>query len=364
MPADISLEKYVQRKLSRGREHFYFRVVRQGQPEFRRALPHPFDPSYRARYDAAHAECFGNVPLDLSDPMGFEAMIRQHKAHKRYQDLGRDSRILRDLACQLLLDTFGAFSPADIRPLHMQALYDKLSDRPATANRRMDDMSAVFSWGRTRGFCDTNPCARIERVNGGSGHEPWPAWALERLLTEGQPHIAQAAIVAIYTGQRRADCLTQLRPAQIIDGIWSVKQGKTEIEVPVPLHPIVLALVDAHTEEMRKAGRIDPTMPVLKNSRGAPWKSGFGATWSKELVRLKLHTVTPRLTFHGFRTTNATMIASAVAKSPTLYGGIDRVQSMLGHLSKRMSAHYARRAITEHTNAETILLLPTFGNQK
>jgi integrase len=363
MAADIHLERYVQRKLSRGREHFYFRVVRKGAPEFRRPLPHPFEAEYRTRYDQAHAECFGNAPMDLSDSFGFSALIKRHKAHPKYQGLSKDSKLLRDLACDLILSKFGAFSPADIRPLHMQALYDKLASRPATANRRMDDMSALFSWGRTRGFCDTNPCARIERVKGGTGYEPWPEWALEKLFTEGQPHVVQAALVAIYTGQRRGDCLTQLRPSQVSDGIWTVRQGKTGTPVPVPLHPVVMAMLDAHNESMRHAGRIDPNAPVLKTSRGRPWKTGFGATWGKEMERLRLHNVEPSLTFHGFRTTNATMIASAVAKSPDLYGGIERVQSMLGHLSKRMSEHYARRAVTEHTNAETIMLLPTFGNQ-
>ena len=114
---------------------------------------------------------------------------------------------------------------------------------------------------------------------------------------------------------------------------------------------------------MRARGLINPALPVLKTSRGAPWGSGFGASWAKELTRLKLHVVEPRLTFHGLRTTNATMIASAVAKSPDLFGGIERVQAMLGHLSKRMSEHYARHAVTEQSNAESVLLLPVFGKQ-
>lgn len=362
MAADIRLEKYVQRKVKRGRTHYYFRVARKGEKEFRRPLPDPFTADYRERYDAAHAACFGNVPLDLSDPHGFQSLIKLHKDHARYKKLSKDSKMLRNLACDLLLDTFGQFTPRDIRPVHMQALYDKLSDRPATANRRMDDISAVFAWGRTRGYCDTNPCTRIERMAGGTGYEPWPAWALKKLFTDGKPHVTQAALVAIYTGQRRGDCLTQLRPSQISDGIWTVRQGKTGTPVPVPLHPVVLAMLDAHNEAMRAAGRIDPNEPILKTSRGTAWKSGFGATWAKELERLDLHKVEPSLTFHGFRTTNATMIASAVAKSPDLYGGIERVKSMLGHLSNRMSEHYARRAVTEHTNSETIMLLPTFGN--
>lgn len=361
MPADISLEKYVQRKKSRGKLYYYFRVVRGDDTEFRRRLPHPFDNNYRAAYDNAHAECFGHPPLDMSDPNGFAALISQHKAHGKYKNLSKNSRYLRDQACDLLLSTFGDFLPTRIRPLHMQALYDKMSDRPATANRRLDDMSAVFAWGRPRGFCDANPCARIERLHSEGSYEPWPMDALETLFTKGKPEIVQAALAAIYTGQRRNDCLTQLCPAQITDGVWTVQQGKTRTTVPVPLHPVILAMLETHNEDMRRSNRIDPNLPILKTSRGTPWKTGFGASWSKEMARLKLHAHQPRLTFHGFRTTNATLIANAVAKNPELFGGLERVQAMLGHLSSRMSKHYARRAITEQKNAESILLLPDFG---
>lgn len=365
MPADIALDKYVQPKKARGRLYYYFRVVRSDKTEFRKPLPHPFDDGYRAAYRLAHIECFGNPPLDLNpvDDLGFEVLIQQHKLHPKYLNLSKDSRALRDLACTLLQTTFNGFLPRDIRPLHMQALYDKLASRPATANRRMDDMSAVFGWARRRGFCDINPCERIERVHSDSGYEPWPAWAIEKLFTEGKPHIVKAAVAAIYTGQRRDDCLRQLRPSQITDGVWYVKQGKTGNPTPIPLHPMVLAMVDVHEEEMRAAGRIDPNEPILKTSRGKPWASGFGASWAKELERLELHKVEPRLTFHGFRTTNATLIGNAVAKSEVIFGGIERVKSMLGHLSDRMAEHYARRAMQEHTNAETIMLLPNFGKR-
>ena len=113
---------------------------------------------------------------------------------------------------------------------------------------------------------------------------------------------------------------------------------------------------------MRRRAIIDPERPIFSTSRGEPWASGFLASWGKEMVRLKLHTVEPSLTFHGFRTTNAMLIASAVARSPDLYGGIEHVRAQLGHLSEAMSKHYARRAQVEAMNAETLLLLPDFAH--
>ena len=106
----------------------------------------------------------------------------------------------------------------------------------------------------------------------------------------------------------------------------------------------MLALVDEHQELMKTRGEIDPHRPIFENSKGQPWSKGFGASWRKEMINLKLHALQPRLTFHGFRTTNATLIATSIAQSPNLYGGIEHVRAMLGHLSKSMSEHYARRA--------------------
>jgi len=142
--------------------------------------------------------------------------------------------------------------------------------------------------------------------------------------------------------------------------------------MPVPLHPVVLAIIETERAQRRKAAIVDPKRPLLTNSRGQPWTpSGFGASWTKELIRLKLRPDTVaeyaegafQPTFHGLRHTNATMIANAVARNPDLFGGIDRVKSMLGHLSDRMAKHYMRRANVEHMNAATMLLIPEIGNR-
>ena len=145
-----------------------------------------------------------------------------------------------------MLDRWGAFLPAHIPPVHVQALYDSLADRPATANRRLDDLSALFGWGRRRGFCETNPCGRIERVASEGSYEPWPEWALEKLFKEGLPHLTRVALGAIYTGQRRGDLLERFTLSRIKGGVWYPRQGKTGTGVPVPLHPVMLAVVDEH----------------------------------------------------------------------------------------------------------------------
>ena len=371
MAADLRLETYVQRKKSRAREYFYFRVV-QGGKETRIPLPHPFTAGYRAAYDAAHREVFGMAPGELENPGTISALVREHLSSRKYLGLPAKSKSSRDKALNLMRDRWGPFDASAIRPVHVQALYDSLSERPATANRVLDDISSVFSWGRPRGYLDVNPCRKIERVTSDGSYEPWPQDILGTLIEHGKLEIVKVALVAIYTSQRRSDVLLRLCEERIDGGTWYLKQGKTGTEVPVPLHPVVLAILDLERAERRRAGAEDPRRPLLTNSRGKTWtSSGFGASWRTELIRLGLRPESNdayeadqfQPTFHGLRHTNATMIANAVARNPAAFGGIQRVKSMLGHLSEKMARHYARRAEAEAMNAETLLLIPEIGNR-
>lgn len=97
-------------------------------------------------------------------------------------------------------------------------------------------------------------------------------------MDQGSPHIVRAALVATYTGQRRGDVLVRFRDDLIDGGVWYPKQGKTGTEVPVPLHPVVLAIAETERAARRAAGLVDPRRPLLVNSRGTPWTgTGYGA---------------------------------------------------------------------------------------
>ena len=140
--------------------------------------------------------------------------------------------------------------------------------------------------------------------------------------------------------------------------IWENTQGKTDNKVPVYLHPIAIDIIKDEWRWGIANDKLDYTRPILRNSRNQPWKSGFGASFATEMKRLNLYGLNPRLVYHGLRTTNATLIASAVAQDPERFGGIELVQSLLGHHSKSMAAHYSRRAKQEHINTDSVVLLP------
>ncbi|MGO4854760.1 hypothetical protein [Phaeovulum sp. W22_SRMD_FR3] len=103
MAADLRLESYVQRKKSRARDYFYFRVV-QGGKEIRMPRPHPFTAGHRAAYDAAHREAFGMAPGELENPGSIGAMLRVHLSSRKYLGSPSKSKSSRAKALNLMRD--------------------------------------------------------------------------------------------------------------------------------------------------------------------------------------------------------------------------------------------------------------------
>lgn len=362
---DLRLPLYV---TVRAGKYFYFRRAKAGaggkQDVSYIRLPHPLSPEFKKAYNRAWFETFGIWPEDSAPPTSVLTLVERHKAESQsYRLLSESSRQFRDRAGALLVDRWGDFDARDIKPVHCQALYDKIADRPATANRLWDDVVQFFAWGVPRGFCERNPATEIERVRNEGAYEPWPSKPLAVLLHRGQWHIARVALLAVYTGQDRGDLLTQLTDAQLDGDEWTLRRAKTRRKVRddivIALHPAAMMVVEECRAEKRAAGIVDPDRPLLTNSRGEPWGKGFGASWTKELKRLGLDAHEPRLTFKGLRATNATMIADAAAHpDETASEAFARVKAQLGHHSERMSAHYARKAEVRKTTRGNVSRLP------
>ncbi len=371
MAPSINLPDYVISK-KRGR-YFYFRrveIIDGKRKEHLWPLPHPLDDGFRQAYNEAWLAAFGVWPEDDAPPTSVQAMVNRHKAESpKYKKLSKSSRDSRDRACRVLTEKWGLFDAREIRPEHCQALYDSFSDRLATANRLMDDVSAIFAWGVPRGFATVNPASGVEREVLEEGYEPWPLPKLEHLLKDGNPHIARVAAMAFYTGADRGDLLKDLTDSRIDGTVWTLRRAKTKRKVRIPirveLHSAAMEIIEDARAMKRQRGIVDPDRPLLVNSRGEPWGSGFGASWNKELKRLDLKGHEPRLTFKGLRATNATLIANAAAKGDAAAHEIyEMVRAMLGHQSDRMAAHYARTAEVEASNRGSVELLPIIGKKE
>jgi len=100
---------------------------------------------------------------------------------------------------------------------------------------------------------------------------------------------------------------------------------------------------------------LSPDRPVVIGQRGRPrTAAGLRANFFRVVRELfKAGLVAPGLTFHGLRTTTATMLAEADCDDET-------IQSVTGHETTAMVAHYRRAADRKRRAARGIASL-NFG---
>lgn len=353
------LPQYVIGVPARSPKYFYFRLQSRGQPDVRRRLPNPLEEGFAKAYQEAKVELLG-YDIEKHDPRSVNSIIRFYREQSvDFSNLKPASVTAREKAFSVFSDTFGKFGLAALEPKHIRVWRDRIGkDRPAAANRYMDDISALMKWAVQYGHLNQNPCREIESLKRGEGYEPWPDAALTRFMTEGKPHITRVALMCYYSMQRVGDVIERLTEGRLNGSEWIVRQEKSGNRIIATLPPQAMELLEVIRAERREKGIIDPSRPLLENSRGAPWtRSGFSSSFKTDMARLGLDKHDPRLVVHGLRATAATHARQGGSEKSEL-------QAALGHASGRMSEHYARRADMKSHAASAAARLHTLPSPK
>nr|WP_277395027.1 tyrosine-type recombinase/integrase [Magnetospirillum aberrantis] len=202
----------------------------------------------------------------------------------------------------------------------------------------------------------TNKEQKIRRPKGlPDKNRPWTAAEFSTVFSAMPHHLQVAMALALWAGWREGDVCRMKRSAYDGSSIQG-RQGKTGDMVRLPCHSSLKAIIDA---ELKRQPRT-PEAPLVITMRGGHFtESGFKASFFKVMRVLKAAgAVQPGLTFHGLRTTLATMIADA--------GGDTRdIAAALGHATEAMAAHYARHAEKRRRAARAIEMIdPGKGGEK
>lgn len=130
--------------------------------------------------------------------------------------------------------------PADgLRPVHVQALMDKMADTPGAANGVLGVLQKLSVWGRKRDHFPHSITEGITAFDPQGGHRPWtPAQmtAAEKKLTG---MVRRGYFLERYTGQRGSD-VVRLAPSFVDDGgfrLLQIKNGEHVGEIWVPIEP-------------------------------------------------------------------------------------------------------------------------------
>jgi integrase len=195
----------------------------------------------------------------------------------------------------------------------------------------------------------TNKEQKIRRPKGlPDKNRPWTPAEFEAVFEAMPDHLQVAMMLAMWAGWREGDVCRMKRSAYDGASIQG-RQGKTGDMVWMPCHSSLKTVLDAELERQPRT----PEAPLVMTKRGGGHftTDGFKASFYKVMRKLKERgTVTPGLTFHGLRTTLATLIADK--------GGDTRdIAAALGHATEAMAHHYARKADQKRRAAKAIALI-------
>ena len=194
-----------------------------------------------------------------------------------------------------------------------------MSATPRSADLHMTILARILSRAKHLEDINRNPLEELEKLHKGGSRKDkiWKPSQIEKLITEGKPHLVAVAKVALWTMQRQGDILTMPTISYDSGRLW-IRQGKTGERVIIRPADEILTILEEAKGRQR----------VLVNSFGDHWTtSGFQASWRKELARLKITDVT----FHDLRGTG---VSYAYANGMD----VERIAEISGHSKSECEA--------------------------
>lgn len=179
---------------------------------------------------------------------------------------------------------------------------DEIADRPRAAQMRIQIVSRVFSWARSRGLTRAEPTRHlpsIYRVD--RSDRIWDDAAIAQLLAACDNEsgaLAQAVKLALATGLRRGD-LIRLTWSAVREHAIVWRTSKTGRDVVIPILPSLAAILAA-------IPRRSPV--ILTTAAGRPWD---GRNLARQFDAARSRAGISDLRWHDFRGTAATRFAAA-----------------------------------------------------
>jgi integrase len=196
-----------------------------------------------------------------------------------------------------------------------------MGDRPRTADLTMAVFNKLLNFAKDEEWISRNPLEALAKLSEGTRREMiWTDDQIKAFTASAPEHLTRALTLAKWTGQRQGDLLKLTWAAY--DGTYihlqqgKAGRGKTGKRVKILASAELKTMLDRVRQEQRdlakhpdpKKRRPEP-VTILTTERGAPWQTGFKASWSKAVADAEVTGVT----FHDLRGTFITLAHRAGA---------------------------------------------------
>jgi integrase len=319
------LPKFVHGFIDRhGKPRFYFR--RAG---FKKVpLPGlPWSPEFMTAYEEALAGQPVKAGASRVKPGSLRALAVSYFASPAFLATKPSTQYAyRNVIDRLCLE-HGDKRAATLQREHVVRLMASRAGKPAAANTLRRALRALMQHAVEVGLRPDDPTRDVKPIRVKSdGYHSWTDDEIARF--EARHPVGTRARLAfallLYTGQRRSDVVHMGRQ-HIRDGVLHIRQVKTGIEVSMPIHPALAAIIaEAPADHLT----------FLTTQYGQPFTpTGFGH-WFLDMCR---RAGLPHCSSHGLRKAAARRLAEAGAT-------VHEIGAVTGHASLKEIARYTRAA--------------------
>jgi integrase len=309
-------------------------IDRHGKPRwyFRRAgfkkipLPGlPWSPAFMEVYETALAGQPVQIGSARTKPGTVRALAVSYFNSPDFRSLRPSSQaIYRGIVDRFCIQ-YGDNRIANLKREHVVKLMAARAERPGSANNLRKVLRAMMRHAVEIGLREDDPTRDVRAIRVKSdGFHSWnddEIAQFEKRHPMGTPARLALALL-LYTGQRRSD-IVRIGPQHIRKGVLHVRQQKTGIELAIPIHP-TLAAVIAETPTQH--------LTFLTNQWGRPFTAGYFGQWFRaqcDMAGLR------NCSAHGLRKAAARRLAEAGCTA-------HEIAAITGHASLKEVERYTK----------------------
>ncbi len=222
--------------------------------------------------------------------------------------------------------TFGDFPYKKITRKTIASLRDKLFDTPTQANRRLQFLSAVYSWAIEEEYAETNPCKGVSKFSLAprDRYAEDTEYNIVLECAKDYPFLPIMMELAYLCRMRMSEIRTlpDNAPNDIGVSVKRTKKSESELTTWTPrLRKAVAAAQDLYPQATSKY--------LIHNEDGSQiTENQFRNAWRRTINKALKRGLKERFTFHDIK-------ARGVTNHPTQHSG---------HKSERMKSVYVRKA--------------------
>lgn len=232
---------YIKKVRARGKVYEYFDTGKQidGKKVYNRLPPRSdrsFGQVYAGMVAGRHARANVAVVPTIAD------VSRAYQKDPKFTNRAESTQSTYLTYIQVIEEHIGMASVNQVERRDIQALMDRMSDRPSAANMMLLVIRNIFKHAIAREWVDADPSKHVEKFDTAEEeHDPWPEPLLELALRN--PEVQLPVALLYYTAQRIGD-VCKMRWSDIRDGYMYVKQEKTDKELDIRLHSELATILD------------------------------------------------------------------------------------------------------------------------